>query len=311
MPSAYDTNGKHHMHADVYMYNQITSNKRKTVALIGIFLILIIGLGWFVGVAQGYGYEIFVGATLFSIVSALTSYYAGDKMALWSSGAEPLVKEQNPYVYRLVENLCMASGMPAPKIYIIPSAALNAFATGRDPAHASIALTTGIIEALENEELEGVIAHELSHVKNYDIRVMTIVVVLVGIIALLSDFFFRFRLFGGRRDDRGGGQAGAILMIVGITLLILSPIAAELIKLAISRRREYLADASGALLTRYPEGLARALEKINASNKPLEHASAATAHLFISNPFKKGSVSGLLSTHPPIQERIKRLRGMA
>ncbi|MEK7084857.1 MAG: M48 family metallopeptidase, partial [Patescibacteria group bacterium] len=228
----------------------------------------------------------------------------------------------NPYVYRRVENLCITAGTPMPKVHIIESAALNAFATGRDPEHASIALTTGIIDALKNEELEGVIAHELSHVKNYDIRVMTIVVVLVGTIALLSDFFFRIRFFssiggsafgggGGRRDSRGGGgQVGAIIMIVGIVLLILSPIIAELIKLAVSRRREYLADASGALLTRYPEGLARALEKISQSKTPLAHASAATAHLFISNPFKKHSVSGLFSTHPPIEERVKKLRGM-
>ncbi|PIR77169.1 MAG: zinc metalloprotease HtpX, partial [Candidatus Magasanikbacteria bacterium CG10_big_fil_rev_8_21_14_0_10_38_6] len=188
---------------------------------------------------------------------------------------------------------------------------LNAFATGRDPEHASIAFTSGIIEALENEELEGVAAHELSHVKNYDIRVMTIVVVLVGAIALISDMFFRMHFFGGgRRSNNDSGKAGGIIMIVGIVLLILSPIIAELIKLAISRKREYLADASGALLTRYPEGLARALEKISASSATLPHASAATAHLFISNPFKKGSVSGLFSTHPPMKDRVEKLRGM-
>ncbi len=292
------------------MYSQIDSNKRKTIVLIAIFLLIIIGLGWFLGVYQGYGYNIFFFAVIFSMVSALTSYYAGDKLALLTTGAKLIAKEDNPYVYRLVENLCIAQGMPVPKVHIIDSPALNAFATGRDPEHASIALTTGIIGALENEELEGVIAHELSHIKNYDIRVMTIVVVLVGTIALISDMFWRVRFFGGdRRESKGGGQIGAIIMIVGIALLILSPIIAELIKLAISRRREYLADASGALLTRYPEGLARALEKIAASNTPLPHASAATAHLFISNPFKKGSVSGLFSTHPPIQDRIAKLRG--
>ncbi len=293
------------------MYNQIESNKRKTVILIAIFLIIIIGLGWFIGVWQGYGYNVFFFAVIFSMVSALTSYYAGDKLALMTTGAKLIAKEDNPYVYRLVENLCIAQGMPVPKVHIIDSPALNAFATGRDPEHASIAFTTGIISALENEELEGVIAHELSHIKNYDIRVMTIVVVLVGTIALISDMFWRVRLFGAEsRENKGGGQLGAIIMVVGIALLIVSPIIAELIKLAVSRRREYLADASGALLTRYPEGLARALEKIAASSTPLPHASAATAHLFISNPFKKGSISGLFSTHPPIEERIKRLRGM-
>lgn len=292
------------------MYNQIESNKRKTVLLITIFLIIIMGIGWFLGIYQGHGYNIFFFAVVFSMVSALTSYYAGDKLALATTGAKRIAKEDNPYVYRLVENLCIAQGMPVPKVHIIDSPALNAFATGRDPEHASIAFTTGIIGALENEELEGVIAHELSHIKNYDIRVMTIVVVLVGTIALISDMFWRVRLFGGdSRENKGGGQLGAIIMVVGIALLIVSPIIAELIKLAVSRRREYLADASGALLTRYPEGLARALEKIAASSTPLPHASAATAHLFISNPFKKGSISGLFSTHPPIEERIKRLRG--
>jgi heat shock protein HtpX len=202
--------------------------------------------------------------------------------------------------------------MPVPKVYLIDSPALNAFATGRDPEHASIAVTTGIMQALENEELEGVIAHELSHIKNYDIRVMTLVVVLVGAISLIGNMFWRGHMFGGRRrsSDREGGQLGAILMITGLVFIILSPIIAELIKLAISRRREYLADASGALLTRYPEGLARALEKIQASNTPLASASTATAHLYISNPLTGQSISALFSTHPPIEERIKRLRTM-
>ncbi|HYE59821.1 MAG TPA: M48 family metallopeptidase [Candidatus Kapabacteria bacterium] len=295
------------------MYDQIEHNKRKTILLIFVFLLIIIGLGWFLGVYMGYGYGIFTGAILFSIISALTGYFAGDKMALWTTGAKPITPQENPYLYRMVENLCITAGLPLPKIYIIQSPALNAFATGRDPKHASIAFTTGIIESLENEELEGVAAHELSHVQNYDIRVMTIVVVLVGTIALISDLFFRIRLFGGGGDnrDRNTGQIGMVIMLIGVVLLILSPIVAELIKLAISRRREYLADASGALLTRYPEGLARALEKIGASATPLPHASAATAHLFISNPFKKHSISGLFSTHPPIEERIKKLRGMA
>lgn len=293
------------------MYSQIDSNKRKTALLIAIFLILIMALGWFLGVYMNYGYELFLFAVVFSIVSALTGYYAGDKLALATTGAKEIAREDNPYVYRMVENLCLVQGMPVPKVYMIPSGALNAFATGRDPAHASIALTTGIVEALENEELEGVIAHELSHIKNYDIRVMTIVVVLVGMIALLSDMFFRVRLFGGgNRENKGGGQFGAIIVIVGVVLLVLSPIVAELIKLAVSRRREYLADASGALLTRYPEGLARALEKISAG-PAMPHASAATAHLFIANPFKKHAISGLFSTHPPIEERVARLRAMA
>lgn len=293
------------------MYNQIDSNKRKTVFLIMLFIAIIVGLGYFLGVYMGYGYEIMGVAILLSFIMTLTSYFAGDKIALATTGAKQIKKSDNPYVYRLVENLCITAGIQVPKVYMINSPAMNAFATGRDPGHASVALTTGIVEKLENEELEGVIAHELSHIKNYDIRLMMIVVVLVGAIALLSDMFFRMRFLGGGDNRRnGGGQIGGIIVLVGFALLILSPLIAQLIKLAISRKREFLADASGALLTRYPEGLARALEKISSSKEALPHASAATAHLFISNPFKKKQISGLFSTHPPIGERISRLREM-
>lgn len=296
------------------MYSHIDSNKRKTRLLIGIFLAFFVALG--VVLEQlGYGYESIIAAVIFSSFTSIISYYHSDKIALRSTGAKEITKHDNPYVYRMVENLCITAGMPVPKVHIIDSPALNAFATGRDPEHASIALTTGIIDALENEELEGVIAHELSHVKNYDIRVMTIVVVMVGAIAILSDMFFRFRFFGGNRDDNrshnGGGQIAAVLAILGIILLILSPIIAELIKLAVSRKREYLADASGALMTRYPEGLARALEKISNSQEQLKTANAATAHLFISNPFKGRKARSYFSTHPPIADRIAKLRGMA
>lgn len=295
------------------MYSQIESNKRKTYFLIAIFTAIIIAVAYVLKMVYGYDYSIVVGAVIFSGIMSLVSYYNGDKIALASTGAKQIQKEQNPYLYNLVENLCIASGVPVPKVYVIDSPALNAFATGRDPEHASIAVTTGIMAALENEELEGVLAHELSHVKNYDIRVMTIVVVLVGAVSLIGHMFWRVQMFGGNRrrsNDSEGGQLGSVLMIVGIVFLILSPIIATLIQLAISRRREYLADASGALLTRYPEGLARALEKIQASNVPLQSASAATAHLFISNPLKGKSVSSLFSTHPPIEERIQRLRNM-
>ncbi|MBT3419017.1 MAG: M48 family metallopeptidase [Candidatus Magasanikbacteria bacterium] len=288
------------------MYSQIDSNKRKTVFLIMIFLIMIIALGWLLGVYLDYGYGVFLFAVLFSIGSSLISYYHGDKVALRSTKAKLIKKEDNPYVYRMVENLCISSGMPVPKVHIIDSPALNAFATGRDPEHASIAITSGLIQALENEELEGVIAHELSHIKNYDIRVMTIVVVLVGTIAIMADWFFRIRLFGGSDNKKAGGA----ILVISLLLLLVSPIVAELIKLAISRKREYLADASGALLTRYPEGLARALEKIHASNQPLKTANSATAHLFISNPFKRKTLTSFFSTHPPAEERIKRLRSM-
>jgi len=294
------------------MYSQITSNKRKSAILMAIFIAIILALGWIFGRYTGYGYGAVVLAAIISIVMSLVSYYSGDKVALSVSGAKgPLKKEDNPYIYRLVENLAITSGLPTPQIYIINDEAPNAFATGRDPQHASIALTTGIVSRLENEELEGVIAHELSHVKNYDIRFMTIVVVLVGIISVLSQWFFRGSLLGGgRRRDENEGSGGGALAIIGIVLIVLSPIIAELIKLAISRKREFLADADGALLTRYPEGLARALEKISAYTAPMKSANAGTAHLFISNPFGK-KVAGLFSTHPPVEERIKILRKMA
>ncbi|OGH66719.1 MAG: zinc metalloprotease HtpX [Candidatus Magasanikbacteria bacterium RIFCSPHIGHO2_02_FULL_41_13] len=289
------------------MYSQIDSNKRKTTILIAIFISFVVGIGYYFNAYLGYGYGAVVAAVIISMIMSISSYYFSDKIALASTGAKQITQEQSPYVYRMVENLSITQGLPIPKIYIIESQALNAFATGRNPEHASIALTTGIIDALENEELEGVIAHELSHVKNYDILVMTIVVVLVGTIGLLADMFFRVRIFGGRDNENKGN---GILAIIGIVALIISPIIAELIKLAISRKREYLADASGALLTRYPEGLARALEKISNSTIPFDRASSATAHLFISNPFKSGGIKSMFSTHPPIEDRIKKLRGM-
>jgi heat shock protein HtpX len=290
------------------MYNQIDANKRKTRLLIAIFMAVVLGIGYIFNYL-GYGYGAVVFAFIISLGMTWVSYFHGDKIALKSAGAKEITAVDNPYVYRMVENLCITAGMPMPKVHIIDSPALNAFATGRDPEHASIAFTTGIINALENEELEGVAAHELSHVKNYDIRVMTIVIVLVGSISLLSNMFFHMNLGGGKKSDNKNG--GGILAIIGIALIILSPIIAELIKLAVSRKREFLADASGSLLTRYPEGLARALEKISASPVPLATANAATAHLFISNPFKGKKVSNLFSTHPPIEERVKQLRGMA
>lgn len=298
------------------MYSQITSNKRNSVLLITTFIILIIALGYVFDQISGQGsYGGVIFAVLFSLGMTTVSYFAGDKIALATSGAKPLAPEENKYLYRLVENLCITSGQPLPKIYLMEDVAINAFATGRKPELSSIAVTRGAVEKLTNEELEGVIAHELSHIKNYDIRFMMLVAVLVGAIAILSNIFLRSRwLFGDRRGNsrEGGGQLGLILLLAGVILAILSPLIAELIKLAISRQREYLADASGSLLTRYPEGLARALEKIAAENTPLRAASSATAHLFIANPFGSGKkFANLFSTHPPIEERIKRLRGMA
>jgi len=294
------------------MYNQIDSNKRRTWFLIIIFILVITALGWLFGYLTDYGPGVVVFAIIFSVVMALFGYYNGDKVALWSTNAKIVKHEENPYVYHLVENLCLTAGLPLPRIYLIDSPAINAFATGRDPKHGSLALTTGAVKRLENEELEGVIAHELSHIKNYDIRLMTIVIVLVGIVSILANWFFRFRFFGGRSNSRENNQLGAILMIVGVILIILSPIIAQLIQLAVSRRREFLADASGALLTRYPEGLARALEKIKNDDAAVSGASTATAHLFIANPFKNSGklMANLFSTHPPLDERINKLRAV-
>ena len=272
------------------------------------FVVVVLGIGWLVDeMYSGGGFYLTI-AIVYSLVTALFSYYKGDKVALAVSGAKEVTREENPYVVRMVENLCIASGMPQPRVHIINDSAINAFATGRDPEHASIAVTTGAIEKLENEELEGVIAHELSHIQNYDIRVMTIVIVLVGVITILGDMVFRITLFGGRGRNRDGG--GGMLLLVGFALMIFAPIVAQLIKLAVSRKREFLADASSALMTRFPEGLARALQKIEADGKPMTRKSAATAHLFIANPFSGKAFAGLFSTHPPIEKRVQALRTM-
>ena len=294
------------------MYKPIVVNKRKTWSLITVFLIFIIGLGWlFSRVYPEYSFILPV-AVIFSVISSWISYFYSDKIVLAISRAKEIKKQDNPYLYRMVENLCITSGLPAPRVYIIDDTAMNAFATGRDPKHATVAFTKGIIDRLENEELEGVVAHELSHIKNYDTRLQTIVVTLVGVVVLMSDFFLRMTWFGHRRrdSDRGGGQLQAIFMILALILAILAPLAAILIQLAISRKREFLADAEGALLTRYPDGLARALEKISHDAEPLEVANKATAHLYFVNPLKGGVVSKLFSTHPPIEERVRALRGM-
>jgi len=292
---------------------QAKANIRKTWMLMGSFLIFIIAIGW----SLSYLYNdvsilyIAVGIALFGNIF---SYFNSDKIALATSGAKP-IDPKNPdhrVVKRIVENLAISQGMPTPRIYIIDDMAMNAFATGRDPKHAAMAFTTGIIKGLEKNELEGVAAHELAHIKNRDILVMTIVVVLVGFISIIADMFMR----GAFKTKGGDNKAAAIVLVVGIIFAILSPFVAKAIQLAISRKREFLADASGAEITRYPEGLASALEKISKQNKPVKRAGTATAHLYISSPFldrDKTTVDFLeriFSTHPPIQERIDNLRGM-
>lgn len=291
------------------MYTQIDSNKRKSLALMVVFVVIIIGLAWAWGEYSQSGYYMIIPATIIATGLSLVSFFAGDKIALSTAGAKQIQKNDNPYLWRLVENLSITAGLPMPKLYIIEDAAMNAFATGRDPEHSSIAVTRGLINNLENEELEGVIAHELSHVKNYDIRLMMVVIVCVGVITLLADWMMRSFIFRSHsRSDNN--NRGNILAVVGIVLAILSPLFAKLIQLAVSRKREFLADASGVLLTRYPEGLAKALEKISSQSVPVQKANKATAHLYISSPFKDGGVSKLFSTHPPITERIKALRSM-
>lgn len=292
------------------LYSLIESNKRKSLFLMIGVLALVIGVVALYSYAVRGDFYLPIIAAIFAIPAALIGYYWGDKIALLTNRAQPLPREAAPEVHRIIENLAITAGVPKPKVYIIQSPALNAFATGRDPEHASIAVTTGLIERLERSELEGVLAHELSHVRNYDIRFGTIVAIFVGFMTILSDMFLRMTFFGGmrgRNDREGGSQAGAILAVVGLVLLIVSPIVAKLIQLAVSRQREYLADASGAMLTRYPEGLASALEKI-AGSPPLGSAGHATAHLYIANPFKVRNIANIFATHPPLEERIKRLR---
>ena len=296
------------------IHSQISSNKLKTWSIIILFILFITTILFVYGKASGYGFSYAGIGLIISGVMVFASYYYSDKMILGMSKAKQIKKSDNPELFRIVENLCIGVGIPMPRIYIINDTATNAFATGRDPKHSVVCVTTGILEKLNKPELEGVIAHELSHIKNYDIRVMAVVVILVGLVALLADFFMRsLWLGGGRRNDRNNNAQG-IFLIIGIILAILSPLIATLIQLAVSRKREFLADASGALLTRYPEGLASALEKISKDKEPLEAANNATAHLYISNPFKS-KISGhwftnLFNTHPPIEERIKILRSM-
>lgn len=275
------------------------------------FFCFVIVLGWIFSQIY-HDATILVFAVIFSLLMNIVSYWYSDKLVLGISGAKLVALKDNPELYRIVENLAITAGLPTPKIYIIEEPQPNAFATGRNKEHAVVVVTRGLLNILENEELEGVIAHELSHIGNYDMLVSTIAVVLVGSIALLSDWFLRASFFG-RRSNNEKNENG-ILIIIGFALSILAPIIATLLRLAISRKREFLADASGVLLTRYPEGLAKALEKIGGSHTPLAVANNATAHLYISNPFRGqealSALSSLFQTHPPMKERIKRLREM-
>jgi len=300
----------------VSIATQISSNKTKTMVLMAFFAVFVVMVSYVFGEALGYGSSWIYLGLLFATFSNFISFYWGDQIVLAMSQARPADRKRDFDFYTVTENLSIASGLPMPKLYVIDDTAMNAFATGRDPKHAVVCATTGILLRLERRELEGVIAHELSHIKNYDIRLMLVVSVLVGTVAFLADLFSRSLWWGGgrhSRDDDNRSSQGVFLLI-GIVLAILAPLAASLIQLAISRRRELLADASGAYLTRYPEGLARALEKLKGDREVLEAATNATAHLYITNPFKGKKFgawfAGLFDTHPPIDERIKLLRSM-
>jgi len=297
------------------LYTHAESNIRKTWLYLMFFLILIIAVGWIISYFLASPTILYL-AVILSIILNFFAYWYSDKIVLRLSGAREIKKTDNPELYRLVENLCITAGLPLPRIYLIDSNQPNAFATGRNPKHGVVAVTRGLLEKLDRVELEGVIAHELAHIGNKDILLQTIVVVLVGFIVILTDFFFRIAFWGGMGGrSREGGQLKLIMILVALVLAILAPIFAQLIKLAISRKREFLADASGALLTRHPEGLARALEKISADPNPLRVASDATSHLYIASPFrgkeKTSWLHRLFMTHPPVKERIKALKGMA
>jgi heat shock protein HtpX len=300
--------------ARLSIYDAAAANRWRTVVLIAVFTAIVAVLGYFIGeyFVPGGGLAALPFAFALSIGSGLVSYFAGDRLILGQSKARELGPDEEKVLHDVVETLGVGLGIPTPKLYVIEDSAPNAFATGRDPQHASVAVTRGLLDKMDRTELEGVLAHELSHVGNRDIRVMLLVTILVGTVALLADWMWRsfFWTRGGRRGRDGGGNA--IIAVIAIALALLTPIIATLIQLAVSRQREYLADASGALLTRYPPGLASALRKIAADPEPLEVANKATASLYIANPLKDAPAffDHLFDTHPPIEERIRRLEAM-
>jgi heat shock protein HtpX len=288
------------------MYSEIAANKRKTWFIIALFIAIIGALGWVVSNLYGNPSFLYL-AFIIGGVYALIQYFLAAKIATAMNGAREVTKKEEPRLYRIVENLTIATGMPMPKVYVIEDPALNAFATGRDPKHAVVAATRGLLEVMDDDELEAVMAHEMGHVKNYDIRVMMIVFGLVSAIGFIADIIMHMFWFGSNDDNR---PSHPIFIVLGIVAAILAPVVATLVQLAVSRRREYLADSTGALITRYPEGLARALEKIRDHGSATVRQNTATAHLFFANPLKGQSLAKLFSTHPPIEDRIKRLRKM-
>ncbi|HLF79220.1 MAG TPA: M48 family metallopeptidase [Dehalococcoidia bacterium] len=299
----------------VLIYDRIAANRRKTFLLMAIFFVVVAGAATALGIIAGLPPGLAPIVILFVVLFAAFSYFGSDSVALAVAGAKPVSLEQEPQLFRQVENLCIGAGLPLPKVYVIEDGSMNAFATGRDPDHASVAVTRGLMEKLDRQEMEGVLAHELSHIGNRDTLLMTTVVVLIGVLALLADIALRLTWFGaGSRNSYKDkhSKGGVLILVVALVAIILAPIASRLIAMAISRQREYLADASGALLTRYPEGLASALEKISGDKDPLDAATKATEHLYFVNPLSAhaSALNNLFSTHPPIEERIKLLRAM-
>jgi heat shock protein HtpX len=291
----------------VNVYDQVTANKRSSYLLFIVFFAIAFILAYIISAYLGGGYVGTAAMMVFAVLWALFSYYLGDRAVLALNGARAVTKQEYPYLYNTVEGLSIAAGVPMPGIYVINDRSPNAFATGRDPKHSSVAVTTGLLETMNRMELEGVIAHELSHVKNYDIRYMTLVMVMIGLIGILSNMLVRMSWHGGGDRDRKGS---GVILVIGLIFAILAPVIAQLVSLAISRKREYMADASGALLTRYPQGLADALKKISSSSIPMTKANPDSAPLYIANPFRKGYFDNLFSTHPPIDDRIKKLEAM-
>ncbi len=299
----------------VNVYERVEANKRKSFVVMVFFVVFVVAAAYVFSQALDYGFSLVGPALIVSGMMSLGSYYWSDKIILGLSGAREADREKDFEFYTVTENLAMAARLPKPRLYVIEDTAMNAFATGRDPKHAVVVATTGLLKKLDRTELEGVVAHELSHVANYDIRLMSIVVILVGLVALMADWFLRISFYGGgrKRNSDENSQLQVVFVVLGLVLAMLAPLIANLIKLAISRRREFLADASAAKLTRYPEGLARALEKLAQDKEPLEAANKATAHLYITDPLRNrhdaiGWFAGLFNTHPPVEERIKALR---
>jgi len=293
------------------VYDQISSNKLKSAALVVVFVALVGLIGYVFGQATDWGYLGLVLALVVAFAMSWGSYWFSDKIVLSMSRARPVDRDREPYLVNTVEGLAIAAGLPAPRAYVIDDPAPNAFATGRNPEHAAIAVTTGLVAVMNRQELEGVLAHELSHIKNYDTLLQTIAATLAGSVTLLSEWMMRSLFWGGRDRNRDSGQFGVIIMVVAIVLAVLAPLAATLIQLAISRKREFLADASAAMLTRYPPGLAGALRKIGGDQNQLRVANKATESLYIVNPLKaRGRMNALFNTHPPLEERIARLESM-